>query len=204
MSGESAQARAAQRITTQNATYSDLLAQQVLPALQGLTARANNELGSDFGSIRSAFGQARKETGAAFDQAGTAASALTRQQALQSGGLFPEAAVHDLIGQQAHQLNLERSQAMGGLKFQEQQAKMTEFNTLMNTLGGVNQQYLGLGSGFGQAALGGAAGMSQTSALGGALGGAATGASLGTSISPGWGTLIGGVVGGAAGYLGSG
>ena len=89
------------------------------------------------------------------------------------------------------------------LGFQEAQAKMGEYNNLMNILSGGSQQAFGMAGGMGSAQLGAIGMMNNQSQLGSTLGGVMAGASAGSAAGP-YGALIGGVAGGLGGYASSG
>ncbi len=206
MSSESPREAAAAAASRNQTDLSAQLASLAYPQMQSILGAITSQLGNGGmpTGIADVFAKARNEANQSYDTSIKSNEGLIRQQALQSGGVYSTGQVNDTQGRMALQMNQARDTAMQNLKFQESQAGMTQYNQLMNMLGGGANAAMNMGNQFTGLQMGSLSGMNNTSQLGGAMGGAATGAALGTQISPGWGTLIGGVAGGIGGYLGSG
>jgi hypothetical protein len=206
MSTESPQQAAASSASRQQSDLTAQYANLAYPQLQSILGAITSQLGNGGmpTGIADVFSKARNEANQGFDTSIKSNEGLIRQQALQSGGVYSTGQINDTMGKMALQLNDARGTAMQNLRFQEAQAGMQQYNSLMNMLGQGSNTAMGLGNQFTGLQMGAIGGMNNQSQFGSALGGAATGAALGSQVSPGWGTLIGGVGGGIAGYLGSG
>ena len=182
------------------------LSDVALPQLSEIIAALSKQLDTNGGENRDVarvFGEARKQLGESYGEQVSSNQNLVRQQALQSGNVFSSGQVDSAINQNAVLLDRQRAQGERNLQFQEAQASLGQYNTLMNMLGQSSGTALNIGRGFAGNQIGAIGGLSNSSPFGSALGGAASGASIGSSFG-GWGALIGGVAGGAAGYFGSG
>ncbi len=204
MSSESPREAAAANASRQQSDLSAQLAGVAYPQIQSILGAITSQLGNGGmpTGISDVFNKARNEANQGYDTAIRSNEGLIRQQALQSGGVYSTGQLSDTQGKMALQMNQARDTAMQNLKFQEAQAGMTQYNSLMNMLGGGSNAALGFGNQFSGLQMGAINGMNNQSQLGSTLGGAAQGASLGSAFG-GWGALAGGVIGAGAGYLGS-
>lgn len=190
------------------AQYQSQLAGITFPEIQSLMGQISGNVAGGYNAepsnIQSAFAPLYGQLNQQYNSATQASGGQIRQQALQSGQNIPGQAIGDATQLAALSLQKDQATATQQLKFQEAQAGMGQFNTLMSLLGGGAQQAMGLGN----AGLGiqnsAASMLPGTSQLGGALGGAASGAAMGSTIMPGWGTAIGGVTGGLLGAFSGG
>ena len=176
-----------------------------LPQLSSILSRITADVSPNgiAPSVQASFDTARKGINQDFASAGRSGQAYATQAFAQSGALYDTNQRNDAMLSAATNLEQERRGAMRNLDFSEANAGLTQFNQLINLLGGGAGAALNLSGGFANQQAGANSLLSNQSPGWGALGGAASGASLGASFGP-YGALIGGALGAAGGYFGSG
>ena len=178
------------------------------PELQQLLGSVQTDMAGGFNSIpssvTSAFAPAFAANNATYSAQEGQAGGVLGQRAKQGGMNLTSGQLSDTTRSAISGLEQNRAQGNRNLKFEEASAGLTQYNSLIQALGGGARTALGLGSGGLGLELGAEGGMSNTSQFGSTLGGAAEGASLGSSVYPGWGTVIGGALGGLYGAFSGG
>lgn len=154
--------------------------------------------------VQEAFGKARMNMQNTYSQLGTGNEELIKYRALTAGAPVGEGFTNAATGKMQKTLADDLSVSLANLKFQEGQAGLQTYNSLLQGLGQVSQTSFGLAQGFGGAANSAISGLSNTSQMQGALGGAITGAGLGAQTGNPYAIAGGAVVGGVLGALGSG
>lgn len=204
MSFDSPQQSASAEAARAQATRSSQLADVSLPQLQDILSRVKGDLSatSIAPSVQQAFGAARTGINQDFAAANKGEQAYIPQAFAQAGGIYNTNQMADAKLTAAQNLDFERRQAMKRLDFQEAEAGLTQYNSLLNLLGSGVGTGLNLAGGFSGTQSQAIGGLSNQStgwgALSGAMGGAATGATFGP-----YGALIGALAGGALGYAGA-
>lgn len=204
MSFESPQQAASAEAARGQATRSSQLADVSLAQLQSILGRITSDIGQGGipSSVQQAFGAARTGIQSDFAAANKGEQAYIPQAFAQQGGIYNTNQMADAKLTAAQNLDFERRQAMKRLDFQEAEAGLTQYNSLLNLLGSGVGTGLNLAGGFSGTQSQAIGGLSNQStgwgALSGAMGGAATGATFGP-----YGALIGALAGGALGYAGA-
>ncbi len=154
-------------------------------------------------SVQADFDTARKGINQDFATAGRSGQAYAKQAFAQSGALYDTNQRSDTMLSAATDLEKERRGAMRNLDFSEANAGLSQFNALMNLLGGGAGTALNLAGGFSNLQAGANSLLSNQSPGYGALSGGLAGAGAGASLGP-YGALAGGLLGAAGGYFGAG
>lgn len=154
-------------------------------------------------SVQRQFDQVESGLNRDFDIAERGAQVYTTQNFKQAGNPYSQAQLDYTNQTQQRALEQMRSQAMTNLQFQEAQAGLGQFNTLMNLISGGSGAALNLAGGFGNASNGALQFLPQTSREGGAFSGAIAGAGTGAALGP-WGAIGGAILGGFGGYMSAG
>jgi hypothetical protein len=203
MSLDSSQQQAAADQQRQSAALQQAMAGVFGPQMTKAFSMIGADLGSGYGepaSVKSAFGDVRDNLNQQYAQQGMINKQYTGYEARRSGQPISQGQIQSTIGQNAYTLEQDRQSSLRNLKFQEAQASMGQYQSLLGQLGQGIQTSTGIATGnlgmAGQAI----AGMNQKSQFGGAMGGAVSGATTGMAFGP-YGALAGGVLGGALGYM---
>lgn len=205
MSFESPQQSASAEAARGQAQRAGQLADVSLPQLSSILSRITADIGGGGipASVQSAYNTARTGVNADFATAGKGQQAYIPQAFAQAGGIYNTNQVSDAMTTAATNLDFERRQALKNLDFQEAEAGLGQFNSLMNLLGAGAGTGLNLATGFSGAQSQAIGGLPSQSTGWGALSGAMGGAGAGATFGP-YGALIGALVGGAGGYLSAG
>ena len=206
MSSQTPQQTAASDLARSQAYLSQQLAGVSLPEYSKIIGDLQTQLngGQESPAVSAAFGAARSDLATNYAQAWNTNKEVLAQRAKQSGGMFASDQMADTNKANAFSLSKDFDQANRNLSFQETQANLGQYNTLLGMLGQASGAAMNAGSGYTGNQARAISGLSNSNPWGGALSGAASGAVAGTAINAGWGTAIGAVVGGVGGYLGSG
>lgn len=204
MSFESPMQASSAEAARSQAQRSSQLADVSLPQLKDILGRTLGDITGGMSPIvQKAFGEARTGIQSDFAAAGKGEQAYIPQAFAQAGGIYNTNQIEDAKLTAAQNLDFERRQAMKRLDFQEAEAGLSQYNSLLNLLGSGVGTGLNLAQGFSGTQSQAIAGMSNQSPGWGAIGGAASGAGIGAQFGGGYGALIGALIGGGAGYLGA-
>lgn len=203
MSSTSPREQAATDASQQAAQYQSQLGNIAYPELQKILSQITGDMSGGFnsipGSVATAFSGIRSDMNTSYDRAKSSSMGTIKQEAKQGGGVYSTEMLTDATKSAGIALEHDRAASSRNLDFQEAQAGMGQFNSLMSLLGGGARTGMSIGGGGLGIEMGAIGGMSQNSQMGSTLGGAASGAGAGSAAGP-WGALIGGVLGGAYGY----
>lgn len=196
------------RVARVTAEIQRMLAGEALPAIKESADAQMSDLGDPGqipSSVAKAFGEARRATNEAYDDASARGAAALKQQATQSGMNYNPGAVSEAATTLDKNMQASRSQTVRALAFEEAQYGMNQTNALLGNLTGQAGNLFSGALGFGQNAQN-AFGVvnqyqqqrQQQSAQIGSVAGTILGGVVG-SLVPGLGTVVGAGLGGAAG-----
>lgn len=206
LSFETPQQSASAEAARGQATRSSQLADVSLPQLSSILSRIQGDLSANqiAPSVQSAFGAARTGINQDFATANKGEQAYIPQAFAQAGGIYNTNQMADAKLTAAQNLEFERRQAMKRLDFQEAEAGLTQYNSLLNLLGSGVGTGLNLATGFSGTQSQAISGLPQQSTGWGAISGAMGGASIGAQFGGGYGAILGALAGGIGGYASAG
>jgi hypothetical protein len=197
-----------------SAELSETLARLGLPALNTVIDTAKKDLGapgSEPASVQRAYGEARQRTVQDFQTAQEGGKNLIEQQAKQQGLNYEPGAISSATSNLGRTMEIDKSNTLRALNFQEAQQGMSQQNSLINSLFGAGGNALSGSLKFGQNSLQSDQLMQQISARNASMGstiGGLVGTGLGIALSGYTGGLsipVGAAAGGAiGGWIGGG
>ena len=204
MSGESPREKAAAEASRQAAGYQKELGDVAYPELKTILSQVMGDMSGGFGaipgSVSGQFAGLKRDMNTYYDNAKSSSMGTIKQEAKQGGGVYSTEMLSDATRSAGIALERDRAASSRQLDFQEAQAGMGQFNSLMSMLGGGARTGMNIGSGALGIEMGALSGINNTSQMGGFISGASAGAGAGGAAGGPWGALIGGVLGGAYGY----